>query len=266
MQITPFTNNDILQLPEINPPDWPNIQDKFEYYCSHKFCYPFKLSEGDKLIGSGVYILHKDVAWLAHIIVHLDYRNQGLGKIITQYLVNAIDKNRHPTIYLLATELGEPVYSKIGFIFETDYLVYKKPQNILIEFDNTHCFAYNEKYKEQIIQLDLITSGENRFFRLDEYLSSAIIFEVNNIVEGYYLPDFGEGLIIAKNENAGITLMKLRLQTQDNGIFPMQNSAAIQLMHTLKFPLLKKIKRMRLGTERSWKPEFLYNRSGGNIG
>lgn len=266
MNIAPFTSDDIQLLPGINPPDWSDIREKFEYYCSHDFCFPYKLLDGDKLIGSGVYILHNDVAWLAHIIVHPEYRNQGLGNKMTVHLIEMLKNTSCSTIYLIATDLGAAVYSKIGFITETDYLVYQKPENLIVEYDYSNCFPFSEKYKEQIKQLDILVSGENRFFRLEEYLKSAIIYKKNNGVEGCYLPDFGEGLIIAKSPEAGITLMHLRLQNHDNAILPLENTTAVQLLNKLEFTLLKKIKRMRLGPERSWKPEFLYNRNGGNTG
>ncbi|MBK8831594.1 MAG: hypothetical protein IPN60_12210 [Saprospiraceae bacterium] len=48
-----------------------------------------------------------------HIIVHPDFKS-GIGKLITESLVVMAHANLR-YLYLLAAELGEPVYRKIAF-------------------------------------------------------------------------------------------------------------------------------------------------------
>ena len=65
------------------------------------------------------------MVWLAHINVQPGNRNHGLGKLITQFLVDEAQAKNCDTIYLIATDLCEPVYKKVGFETETDYLFLK---------------------------------------------------------------------------------------------------------------------------------------------
>ncbi|MBL0009542.1 MAG: GNAT family N-acetyltransferase [Saprospiraceae bacterium] len=105
-----------------------------QFYITSDFCFPIKVSIDHKIAGTGTAIIHHDVAWLAHIIVHPDFRNQGIGKLITESLVKMAHAKSCDTLYLLATELGEPVYRKIGFETETEYLFFKGEKPIDIRY------------------------------------------------------------------------------------------------------------------------------------
>jgi len=264
MDFLPFTTNDIPILLELQPEGWDNLTPIFNYYLRSDFCYPVKIVIDDKIIGTGVSIIHDDVAWLAHIIVHKDYRNKGIGKQVTQYLVDAIPTHCK-TIYLIATDMGEPVYKKLGFIAEADYAFlnngnfgeFTEPENVK---------PFEEKYESEILAIDKAASGENRGMHFSGHLQDSFVYVTNNKVEGSYLPAFGNGLIVATNPTAGIELMKLRSKRSDTFILPNDNKAAIDCLIQHNYNLFRIAKRMRLGTERPWQPENIYNRVSGQIG
>lgn len=76
----------------------------------------------------------------------------------------------------------------------------------------------------------------------------------------------GDGLIIADEPEAGIELMKFRLQSEADAIFPAENKAAFEFCLNINANHLKSSIRMRLGKKRIRLPENLYNRIGGQIG
>ena len=116
MTFSELLASDLPLLKELQPPDWNNIVPPFEYHISHSFCHTRKIMDGNRLAAVGTTVLHKDVAWLALIIVHPDYRGQGLGKKITMDLMDIATKHECESILLLATPMGLPVYEKLGFI------------------------------------------------------------------------------------------------------------------------------------------------------
>lgn len=118
----------------------------------------------------------------------------------------------------------------------------------------------------QIANLDKSVSGEDRLINLERHLAGSFIYRQSGVVEGFYLPTFGEGRVIAKTNFAGHERMKLRLTTRENVAFPMDNFSAIEFMYQNNFKEFRSAKRMRLGTKRTWQPERVYNRIGGNLG
>ncbi|MFI5171992.1 MAG: GNAT family N-acetyltransferase [Chitinophagales bacterium] len=267
MQFNNLKESDLLQLSAFQPEGWRDIIPQLQFYINSSYCFPIKLSEEKTIVAIGTAVVHKQTAWLAHIIVHPDRRKQGLGNAITKYLVDMLHAKKDiETIYLIATELGAPVYEKVGFETESEYICFKESSVDFDQFTLQNIIPYGENYIDQIRELDKLTSGEDRFFRFHDFLKDGSVYFDKNKVEGFYLPGFGEGLIVADNPVAGIELMKLRLKTNDIAILPGENTKAIKFLFDHDFSEFRRVKRMRLGKKRNWLPENLFNRMGGQIG
>lgn len=266
MDIRTLEQNDLNLLTDLIPPGWDAIMPALEFCTSSDFCFPVKITIDQKIVGIGTTTIHNDVAWLAHIIVHPDYRNQSIGRVITHTLMEISNTNRCDTIYLLATELGEPVYKKAGFETETEYVYFKGIKMLAGSMYSEHILPFSNDFKTQISALDRHISGEDRMIQLEPYLSTGFVFVKDNEVEGFYLPALGDGLIVATTFPAGQALMELRLTSKDFAAFPIDNITAAAYMQQHNFKKVRSEKRMRSGKPRDWQPENLYNRIGGNLG
>ncbi len=266
MEIEPLQANEIHLLGELIPPGWETAIPAIDFYTKSCFCFPIKASIDNRIAGIGTTIIQHETAWLAHIIVHPEFRNQGLGKIITENLIERAHLHGCETMYLLATELGEPVYKKLGFNTETEYVFYKgdKLNEPLIHSQNI--VPFKSDFIEEISHLDRKASGEDRMFQFEQHLNGGIVYFQNNEVKGFYLPGLGDGLIIANSNEAGVELMKVRLLTKDFAVFPSDNIVAAEFMKLHNFKQDRTQKRMRLGKYRDWMPINIYNRIGGNLG
>ncbi|RYD82870.1 MAG: N-acetyltransferase [Sphingobacteriales bacterium] len=266
MEVQPFTEADLFAIPALQPADWPDITPHIKYYLQSPFCNPVKVVSDEKIVGIGATISHGKTAWLAHIIVHPGHRNKGIGKFITKNLIDSLQSTHCKTILMIATALGEPVYKSLGFEFDTEYLMFKGeklPENFPI---SENIIPYNETYKNAFFALDKEVSGEDRTWRLTENLQSAYMYISKNVLEGFYMPTLGEGLIIARTEEAGKSLMEMRLKTMENAVFPTENLAALDMMKKQNFSQIRTAKRMFLGEKISFLPLFLFNRVAGSIG
>ncbi len=265
MNIEELKEHDVSQVASLQPEGWRDIVPIFDFYTKASYCFPVKVTIDQKIIGIGTAIMHNDVGWLAHIIVHSNYRNLRIGRSVTQTLVNRL-RNRTDNIHLIATELGEPVYNKIGFETIAEYLFFKEIKADPEWTTSNAISLYTNSLKDQIIKLDKLISKEDRIFRLEEHLQNSYVYKRNNKVEGLYVPTFGEGLIIASTDSAGIELMKLRLATHENAAFPSDNPAATAFMYKNNYTAYKSAKRMQLGKKRAVLTSNIYNRIGGDIG
>lgn len=266
MEIQPLEHHDLNLITDLQPSDWQNIMPTIDFYTTSNFCFPIKVTIDKKIVGMGTAIIHNDIAWLAHIIVHPEHRNQGIGKLITTALVESLQPKNCNTIYLIATDLGEPIYRKVGFETETEYLFFKDIKVTEPFLISNNIVPFSDNFKNQIINLDCEVSSETRVFQFEKHLSNGFVYVKDNRVEGFYLPTFGEGLIIAITSSAGQELMKFRLTTRENAVFPIANICATEFMHQNHFKEFKTAKRMRLGKKRIWQPTNIYNRIGGNLG
>lgn len=266
MDIQRLEHSDIPFISDLLPFGWEDAIPIIAFYTNTSFCFPIKVCMDEKIVGIGATIIHDDTAWLAHIIVHADYRNQGIGKAITQSLVETSYSKGCETINLLATELGEPVYKKMGFEIETEYLIFRcEGANSTFE-GSENIVEFNSDFKKQVLDLDRQVSAENRILLLEEHLSNGFLYLQDNEVTGFYLPSLGHGLIIATTNLAGQELTKLRLQSKGFASFPSKNLSARAFMRENNFNEFRIEKRMRLGRKKNWQPQNIYAIIGGNLG
>ncbi|HMS32935.1 MAG TPA: GNAT family N-acetyltransferase [Ignavibacteria bacterium] len=267
LNIQPIRISDIDSLVKLQPPDWKeDIRQHFNYYYSSVFCDPIKITMDDNIVGVGTTLKHRNSAWLAHIIVHPEFRNRGIGKSITNALLRSLDKRKYKTVYLIATELGYPVYLKSGFEPESEYAHFEFESGLNIPVASPFVIPYEDKYKSEILKLDRDTTGEFREVILNGCIRSSFVFLVNGKVNGAYFPQLGDGLIIADDPSAGIELMKFRLQSESDAAFPVDNKAAYEFCCNIGSIHIKNSKRMRSGNARILHPEYLFNRIGGQLG
>ncbi len=78
-------------------------------------CRIFAACSGDRIVGSSAVMCYgSDLAWIAMILVHPDFRGMGLGGRLTDAAMAASASCTH--VGLDATPAGRPLYEKRGFV------------------------------------------------------------------------------------------------------------------------------------------------------
>jgi GNAT superfamily N-acetyltransferase len=266
MQVAEITVHDLEELKELQPDGWPDIMPHYNFYVNSPFCKPIKISLNNRIAGIGSCILHQSTAWLGHIIVHKEFRNRGIGTAVTKVLCERLSKGQFHSISLIATELGEPVYKKLGFKEETKYHFFKNEGIKNLDYETEKITDNGLDYTSEILNIDRLATGEDRHLLLQDHLSEAKVFIRRNKVLGFYMPTLHEGLVVSTDKLAGIELLKLRLQNKSVSILPRENEAAIRFLTENNFKFYQKGTRMSLGQKAGLVPEMLFNRIGGNLG
>lgn len=260
---------DLDLIAQFQPPDWSDVTPRFREHFGWDYFYPIKAVVNEKMVGVGQLMLNTETAWLGNIIVHPDFRRQGIGKLITKHLMEEANNRGKKLQLLLATLEGAPLYEKLGFQVEGEYhffrmeAQYKSLQNI-----PHSTFLYQEKFFEAILELDAKAIGEDRSAILLRFLSTAQVYlNEQQQLEGFYIPDLGEGLIIATTTTAGTSLMRLReMQRKFHAIIPAENGIARQYLLFNGYNYFRKAILMRHGEMKFWNPEMIYSRVGGYLG
>jgi hypothetical protein len=118
-------------------------------------------------------------------------------------------------------------------------------------------------------ELDREVTGEDRFQFIKRFFSAGWIYTTDTSADitGFYLPDLGGGLIIARGVNAGLELMRLRLnRDKTTSVVPATNTIARKFLTSQGFQEYRTSPRMILGNKVNWQPTMMYNRATGYCG
>jgi GNAT superfamily N-acetyltransferase len=267
MEISRITYDDLTELGKLQPEGWQDIVPEFSFYLRRDYCIAMKAVIEQNLVGVGALIVFGHTAWLAHIIVAQHFRNRGFGYQITERLIEDGKKRSVKTFLLIATELGFPVYQKVGFSPVTEYPFFTRDvpwKDTSLSQDIISC---HDQYEAEIFRLDREITGEDRSSLLGGYLANTILCRKDDEVSGFYMPDLGEGLILAKHPEAGMELMKVKYATVEKAVLPSENRTGIEYLLQNGFTSSGiKGTRMILGGKIAWKPDQVYSRIGGNYG
>ncbi|MBI5806471.1 GNAT family N-acetyltransferase [candidate division TA06 bacterium] len=266
MQFEKITNQDLVFLSPLQPEGWGDIVPAFKFYLDSPFCFPVKTTVNDKIAGIGAAIILKNTAWLAHIIVNSENRKQGIGGAITGHLLDITREQGCKTVSLIATDLGRPVYQKAGFADQEDYVFYEREAPLKSGNSSDDIMVCRVEHRAGILELDRTLSGETRERLLEPNLDSAYVHQRNGKIDGYYIPDLGEGLVMADNEQAGLDLIKLKLSRSNKNVLPAGNGRGMTFMLENGFKETKRAKRMVRGQRFGWQPEKMFGRIAGNLG
>jgi len=267
MRFEPVVQADLEKIAFLQPEGWPDIVPEFADYLRYDFCWPIKLMEGTGYIGLGAAISFGATGWLAHIIVDTPYRNGGIGGMITRELIRILKESGTRSFVLVATEMGYPVYRRAGFREAGAYCYLKKTSGPSSSSPPAQIISFSREYEFSLLQMDRTATGEDRSSLLKPVLDSSILFVEGKNLSGYYIPGFGEGPIIAENENAGIELLKVKYNSAERMRIPSENRTGLEFLLVNGYTDSGTSgTRMIMGENCEWSPGMIFSRIGGNYG
>ena len=116
LRIRPCTEHDIAQFAPLQPEGWQPIEPMFRFFRYQPFCFPHIAELDGKIVATSNGIQNEKSAWLSHIIVAPGYRRMGIGTQVTDSILKYMQGRANKSILLIATEFGEHLYPKLGFI------------------------------------------------------------------------------------------------------------------------------------------------------
>ncbi|MCX6120794.1 MAG: GNAT family N-acetyltransferase [Ignavibacteriales bacterium] len=273
LRIRQILESEIPLLQNFPPEDWNlDLPRLFSFHFGHSYFYPSIAEVDDKIVGCGIGIIHGSISWLGTIIVLPEYRRQGIGQKTTSHLIDYCRSKGCTSQLLTASAMGEPIYRKLGFEIGSMYVFYKR-ESIVPTQHISHVREMRQEDFLTVKQLDREVTGEDRYQFIERFFSTGWIYTADTSagstggIAGFYLPDFGGGLIIARTADAGLGLMKLRLNRgKKTAVVPEANRIAQELLSSVGFQEFRRSPRMILGSEVYWQPTMMYNRATGYCG
>jgi GNAT superfamily N-acetyltransferase len=261
VRIRRILKSEITLLKDFPPEDWnTDLPALISYHYGFPYFYPIIAEKEGKVVGCANGILNNKVGWLGDIIVLREHRNKGIGYELTKHLIEYFDEKGCTSKLLVATEMGERVYKKLGFEVSSTYRFFDEGTDLKSYPENENIRKITENDFAQLGKFDEEITGEQRYdFIKRFFLTGWVYAETNsNRIEGVYLPGLGSGLIFARNDETGLELLKFKLSTSKAKIvIPSRNKTAQEFLKNEGYQSYSTAPRMFLGSEVNWKPESM---------
>jgi ribosomal protein S18 acetylase RimI-like enzyme len=95
--------------------DWGDREAFFRFATGHPNCRPILAERDGEIVGTGVATVSGRVGWVGTIWVAPALRRHGLGRALTEAVIEELEGSGCRTLVLVATEAGRLVYERLGF-------------------------------------------------------------------------------------------------------------------------------------------------------
>jgi predicted N-acetyltransferase YhbS len=219
----------------------------------------FVAEQNGRIVGTCTTVRYGNaLAWIGMMMVHPASRGQGIGGALLRCAVNHLRRRGVRCIKLDATPMGQPLYTRIGFVPEWTLTRWEHHGSPLVVEPAPDCIkTIAEKHWPAIVALDTRVFGAHRGSLLHSLaLSSrrALVYESRGSIMGFGMLRNGAragylGPIVARTET-GQVLVRCLVSGNDNGpIFwdvPDLNQPASLLARQLGFTFHRRLTRMYL--------------------
>lgn len=144
------------------------VRESYAFYLGYAHSAPFVVEDaGGAIVGAGVATRHGVTGWLGQILVDQEARGQGVGTMITRTLMAHLQEQGCRSLLLAATDLGRPIYAKLGFVEDGTYHLLEKTRRAGAGAAPTSLAARRIRRISQddlaaISALDAVATGEER--------------------------------------------------------------------------------------------------------
>jgi GNAT superfamily N-acetyltransferase len=218
--------------------------------------------------------------WVGGVAVTPERRRAGLGGALTEAVVAHLRDRRAGTVQLLATELGRPVYQRLGFAAETEYRTLTGPPapgepgappwGLAAKPGHAGAApaagvrAGRPGDRAAVLALDRQATGEDRGRLLDAlWPAGGLVTGGEGAPRGFHLasPWRSGGATIAADPKAGLALLEAvrRGGAEELSVsVPAGNRAGLLALEAAGFRERSVTTRMRLGPPLPWRPEAVF--------
>jgi ribosomal protein S18 acetylase RimI-like enzyme len=196
--------------------------------------------------------------WIGALGVAPEARRQGLGRALTEAAVSRLRDRGATTVLLFATDMGRPLYERLGFVAEGAATAWRGTAGA--RSGTLAVRRLREDDRDRVAALDLLATGEDRANLLDALhpLSGVAVDRGETLAGWAAKAPYGAGIAIcAADEEAGATLMAAAAGGPEPAtlVVPDANAAANANLRRWGFRPANAGERMRLGPPVAWRPE-----------
>jgi predicted N-acetyltransferase YhbS len=275
--IRPMTPADVAPASEVLlRGDFGDRRGFFEWSLSQPTVTSFVADADGRIVATGVASVHGRGGWVGVIFVEPSRRGGGLGRRITQTVVDHLEANGVRSIVLIASPMGRPLYERLGFrVFERQvrFTIDGLPPESAPVDPGIRAFAPTDL--EAVLRLDREATGEDRSAVIRELVApdtSIVAIGADGAVRGYLARSpWRGGAVIAPDPGDALRLLeRRRFATGVSGMAGAgvlsSNAAGRAALRQAGWTEELGGVRMLRGDPLDWNPNAIYGQFNGALG
>jgi GNAT superfamily N-acetyltransferase len=284
IRLRPMTADDVGPLTDAIVADhWGERRSWFEFVVGHPACRPLVAVDGDgRRLGSAVATVNGPVAWIGTIWVVPDRRREGIGERLTEAVLDVAGDAGCRTSVLVATEVGRPLYEKLGFELQTSIVVVEAPGTgadasgaAAAGPPDPRVRPFRPDDLEAMARIDLAATGEDRRHLLRAFAtpaSSTVLDDPAHGIGGFVVrATWGGGATIASDPDVATALLEARRRRTGPdrhvraGVLA-ENASGIARLVDAGWTEAWRAPRLVRGAPLAWQPEAIWGQFNHALG
>jgi GNAT superfamily N-acetyltransferase len=246
--------------------DWGVRREWLEFATSQPACIPIVAEADGEIVGTGVGTANGPVGWVGTIFIAPDRRGHGLGREITQAIINRLESAGCRSLVLVATREGRQLYERMGFDVQTQYRILQAiglpPAD---QADDVRAFEAADLLALE--RLDREGTGEDRAHairRLADGETAKVVAGAEGDIDGFVIrAPWGGGATIARSAEAALRIVTARRRAAGPegrvrvGLLD-ENVEGLARLTEVGFRLTWSAPRMVRGEALTWHPDWIW--------
>lgn len=197
--------------------------------------------------------------WIGAVGVRPAARRRGIARTLTEAAIAWLGERGAATVSLYATDLGRPLYERLGFVAEGNTVAWRGTARAPVPLDGIR--PLTEADREAVMAIDREATGEERSVVLGALapLDGWAATSEDGALGGVALrTPWGTAFpVTATDAHHGLALLGTIVAPPHGGtlIVPESNAAAADAVRDWGLSRLNEAVRMRLGPALAWQPE-----------
>jgi GNAT superfamily N-acetyltransferase len=220
---------------------------------------------GGELVGVAAGASFGATGWVGGVAVVPAARRSGLGGALTEAILGFLASRGVATVQLHATDLGRPVYERLGFVPETEYLTLTGPTRPRDPADLGPLVRPGRAADlAAVLALDEAATGEDRRRLLTAlWPTGGLVAGGDGRLRGFHLasPWRSGGAAVARDPQAGLALLDAVRAGGGGEVaisVPAANPVAVRFLEAAGFTEHSRTLRMHRGPRVHWDPAAVF--------
>lgn len=216
----------------------------------------------NRVVGLSSCLPFDSTGWIGGVAVLPEHGRRGLGERLTALAVSTVRDRGALTVLLHATAAARPLYKRMGFVDEADFVELVGPALETQKVSSPAVRAATMDDLDDVLALDRDATGEDRSSLLRAlWPGGARVYDDSGVV-GYHLPQIptAVGAVVTSDPAAGLVLLSTALGERDQPTrvpFQSDHREIRDLLGRAGYTEHARTTRMRLGAPVDVRPERL---------
>lgn len=258
--------------------DWGDRRTWFEFAVSQPECQPVVAIADGEIVGTGVGTANGRVGWVGTIWVTPDRRGAGLGRALTQAVIDRLESAGCESLLLVATVEGRRLYERMGFELQTTYRILEAPGLAEGEAGADSSISvrpFDPGDLGTLETLDAAATGEDRAHLLRRFAgpsSTKVAVDASGAVGGFVVrAPWGGGATIGVDARSamGILTARRRASGPEGRVrvgLVAENVAGLRALEQAGLRPIWSAPRLIRGRPLAWRPEWIWGQFNHAVG